>query len=172
MNISKFSRSYIFKNTSELLLLYIFCSLKLVKHVCVNILYSFQKCLRYDDCEVSTRPSFFESDLQCFWIGLPCFDSDLPCLESELPIFRVSPSHFLSQTFSFLRVSPFNHSKTVILIFWVRPSHFFRVSPSHFCMSVLLIFCVRPPSHFLHCVLPAFACSVFRFSCHVHCWKN
>ena len=40
MSFSEFSRSYIFKNTSELLLPYIFCSLKPIKQVFrVNIFY-------------------------------------------------------------------------------------------------------------------------------------
>ena len=108
----------------------------------------------YDGCEVPTRPSFFESDLSCFWIG--------PSLFWLRPsIFRVTPSHFLShslllfkwvlrtfpyQAYSFFELDLliflgqfFLFSKSVLLIFesdfsifrgqsfpifWVRPSHF------------------------------------------------
>ena len=133
-----------------------------------------------------------------FESNFPCFDSDLPCLESDIPIFRVNPSHFSShsfllsqvrpssQTFPFFRVSPFQFSKSVILIFRLTPSYFygsvltvFQVSASHsssqtfpFFGSLLLTFRVRPPSHFLHYVLPDFACSVLRFDRHVHCLQN
>ena len=123
------------------------------------------------------------------------FESDLPCLDSDLPsvllIFRVIPFHFcksallifLTQVLPFLRVSPSLFSTSFFLIFRVRPSQFFGQSafffqsdllnfsgsPSHFPKSVLVIFRVRPPSHFLHCVLSTFSCSVFRFDRHVHC---
>ena len=39
---------------------------------------------------MSTRPSFFESDLPCFWIGLSLF-------WLKLSVFRVRPFHFLGQ---------------------------------------------------------------------------
>ena len=96
----------------------------------------------------------FESDLLCF-------DSDLPCLESDVPIFWVSPSHFSSQTFPFFWIITFHFQSQTFPFFQVNLSHFFR--------SVLLIFLVRPPSHFFHCILPAFACSMFRFDRHMHC---
>ena len=43
---------------------------------------------------MSTRPSFFESDLPVFESEVPCLDSDLPYLESVLLTFPISPSHF------------------------------------------------------------------------------
>ena len=99
----------------------------------------------YDGCEVSTRPSLFESDLPVLEPGLPCFDLDLPYLESYLPIFDS-----VLLTFS---VSPF--------IFRLRPSHFsgsvlptFEVSSSHFSTQTF---------SFYGSVLPSFPSQVFSF---------
>ena len=150
----------------------------------------------YDGFGVSTRPSFFESEVPCFWIGpslLGLRPSVSPSHFSShtFPYFPVSPSHFcksallifLTQVLPYLRVSPSLFSTSFFLIFRVRLSQFFGQSafffqsdllnfsgsPSHFPKSVLVIFRVRPPSHFLHCVLSTFSCSAFRFDRHVHC---
>ena len=65
--------------------------------------------IMYDGCVMSTRPSFFELDLPCFWIR--------PSLFWLRPsVFRVRLSHFSGQSFP----------KSVLLIFRVSPSHFFR----------------------------------------------
>ena len=90
----------------------------------------------FDGCEVSTRSSFIESDLSCFWIGLSPF-----WLRPSM--FRVTPSHFLRLLT--LQISPAHFSESVLLIFRVRPHFssqtfpFFRVSPSHFFKSDLPI---------------------------------
>ena len=111
------------------------------------VIVSAQFLLVYDGCAVTTRTSFFESDLPVSELGLPCFDSDLPCLESDLPIFsgqsfplfEVSPSHFQSQTRPFVRVSPSHISKSVLAShFSTQTFPFFRSVE-----SVLLIFRVR-----------------------------
>ena len=69
----------------------------------------------YDGCEVSTRPSFFDSDLPCFWIG--------PSL------FWFSPSHLLSQSFPFFSQT-FRVLTQTFSFFWVGYSLFW-LSPSH-----------------------------------------
>ena len=100
---------------------------------------------------------------------LPCFDSDLPCLEPDLPLFRVSPSHFSSQTFPFYPVCPSHFSKSVLLIFRLRLFLFstsvlliFRVRPSHFCGSVLPTFPSQFFSFFESDLLPIFFTASFR----------
>ena len=93
--------------------------------------------IMHDGCEMSTRPSFFELDLPCFWIR--------PSLFWLGPtVFRVRLSHFSGQSFP----------KSVLLIF--------RVSPSDFSKPVLLIFRVRP-FHFFGSVLPNFLSQSFSF---------
>ena len=86
----------------------------------------------YDGCEVPTRPSFFESDLSCFWIG--------PSLFWLRPsIFRVTPSHFLSHSLLLfkwvLRTFPYQSYSFFELDLLIFLGHFFL-----FWKSVLLIF--------------------------------
>ena len=99
---------------------------------------------------MSTRPSFFESDLLCFWIrpshllSQPfLFESDLLCFDPALPIFESDLPYFDSVLLIYW-VSPSN--------FWVRPSVFWR-SPHFFELD---LFCFDS-------VLPTFFTASFPF---------
>ena len=137
------------------------------KHLCWN---SFIKWLQLgvfsyeyfscDGCQVSTRPSFFEADLPCFWIG-PSLLWLLPSVFRVRPShFWVSPSRFSSQTFPFFPVSPsfsffesdlpfflsqsFSFFDSDLPIFFSQSFPLFQVSPSYFSTQTFSFFLVSP----------------------------
>lgn len=119
---------------------------------------------------------FIESVLHVFLGNLPCLTQFLllfrvgtiSILTQSSPSlfwisdsgFSVSPSHFLNQSFRFLKS---DFSSESFLFFDSDLPYFNDVSTSHF---------FHCPSYFFHCVLPAFAYSAFWFDCHLHCWQN
>ena len=108
---------------------------------------------------MSTRPSLFESDLPCFWIGPSMF-------WIRPSTFRVSPSHFSNQSFPLFQVRTSYFFESVLP--QVSLSHFSSQTfpfflVIHFCKSALLIFGLRP-SHIYGSVLPTFLSQSFSFS--------